>query len=948
MASRVFPGAIDDARLYNRALTGAEIAALAHLTPTYTITASAGSGGTITPSGAVVVSGGASQGFTVAANAGFTIADVLVDGGSVGAVTGYTFNNVTADHTIAASFNAVNAPPGQPTVVAPADQATGVSPSPTLDVVPTDPDSPQLTVNFYGRATNASPGADFTLIGLPDTQYYTGQLNGGSNAMFKAQTNWIVANKSTRNIVYTVQLGDCVEHGDNGGDNIEWLRADTSLKVIENPLTTGLPNGIPYGVCVGNHDQSPIGDPDGTTAFFNQFFGVSRFAGRPYYGGHFGDDNDTHFDLFSASGMDFIVLCFEYDTTPDANALAWADSLLTVYANRRAIVASHWIVNSGNPASFGAQGQAIYNALRGHSNLFLMLGGHVSTEGRREDTFAGNTVYSLLSDYQGRTGGGDGWLRIMEFSPANNVIRVRTYSPWLGQFEADADSSSQFTLGYAMSTANPFQLIGTVSNVSPGNHATLPWPGLASGAQYEWYVTVSDGVSTTTSSPTWTFTTGSDLTPPNAVGDLAAAPATSGNDASGRTRITLNWSGAEAGAAVKVYRKGYGDYPRYGTGSVPAAPSTPAAALAAGWTLTSVNAPGNTDLPPGRDYWYYVLFLTDGSGNTSAVSNRTDGTLDYVLGDVANGIADCAGDNTVGTGDVSLLGAHYGMIVSGSGDPHACLDVGPTVDGSTTARPTPDGMVGFEDLVLFSLNYTGFGAPAAVEPRQGPAAAEANAIELVAPALPGVGEAFTLTVRATGSGNVLALGLELGYDHSVVEMTGVGAGELLGRQQAQSVVLSPRAGRVDIALLGKGAGLAGDGELAQVWFRVKAKGAPGFTILEADARDGANRQVALAGLPLPPRSASAVTQLGLARPNPFTQTVSVAFSLATRGPVDVALYATNGRRVRILARGVREAGESTLTWDGRDERGVPAAAGIYYLRLVTEQGRFTQRLTYLK
>ncbi len=71
---------------------------------TYSITASAGSGGTITPSGAVTVNSGADQSFTIAADAGYSVADVLVDGASVGAVTSYPFTNVTADHTIEASF----------------------------------------------------------------------------------------------------------------------------------------------------------------------------------------------------------------------------------------------------------------------------------------------------------------------------------------------------------------------------------------------------------------------------------------------------------------------------------------------------------------------------------------------------------------------------------------------------------------------------------------------------------------------------------------------------------------------------------------------------------------------------------------------------------------------------------------------------------------------------
>ena len=70
----------------------------------YTITATSGEGGSITPAGEVSVKEGASQTFAIAAQEGYAIADVLVDGQSMGTVDSYTFENVTANHTIAALF----------------------------------------------------------------------------------------------------------------------------------------------------------------------------------------------------------------------------------------------------------------------------------------------------------------------------------------------------------------------------------------------------------------------------------------------------------------------------------------------------------------------------------------------------------------------------------------------------------------------------------------------------------------------------------------------------------------------------------------------------------------------------------------------------------------------------------------------------------------------------
>jgi hypothetical protein len=74
----------------------------------YTITASAGSGGSISPQGSVVVESGTNRTFTITPNSGQRVVDVLVDGSSRGPIGTYTFNNVTADHTISASFGSAS------------------------------------------------------------------------------------------------------------------------------------------------------------------------------------------------------------------------------------------------------------------------------------------------------------------------------------------------------------------------------------------------------------------------------------------------------------------------------------------------------------------------------------------------------------------------------------------------------------------------------------------------------------------------------------------------------------------------------------------------------------------------------------------------------------------------------------------------------------------------
>ncbi len=72
----------------------------------YTITASAGANGAISPSGNVLVNQGASATFTIMPNSGYRISNVMVDGVSMGPVSSYTFTNVTANHSISATFTA--------------------------------------------------------------------------------------------------------------------------------------------------------------------------------------------------------------------------------------------------------------------------------------------------------------------------------------------------------------------------------------------------------------------------------------------------------------------------------------------------------------------------------------------------------------------------------------------------------------------------------------------------------------------------------------------------------------------------------------------------------------------------------------------------------------------------------------------------------------------------
>lgn len=295
---------------------------------------------------------------------------------------------------------------------------------------------------------------EFTIAIIPDTQYYTSEKRGGKKEMFDAQTEWIAKNAVKEKIAYVIHLGDISDDGEKFPE--QWVNASKSMYRLEKPQQ-GYPEGIPYGMTVGNHDQTKSQFPlTGITAQYNKYFGVDHFQGKKWYGGHYRDNNDSHYDLFEAGGVKFITIFFEYDSyDEDIEPLnKWASDLLEKYTDRKAILISHSILHFNKTAGtnekafpkFSRQGQRIFDRMKSYPNVMMTLSGHVGDhgEGYRQDGYAGNIIKSILTDYQSRPDGGHGLMRLMTFSKSKDLIRFRTFSPYTGEEETDKDS--KFTL----------------------------------------------------------------------------------------------------------------------------------------------------------------------------------------------------------------------------------------------------------------------------------------------------------------------------------------------------------------------------------------------------------------------------------------------------------------------------------------------------------------------
>ncbi len=552
---------------------------------------------------------------------------------------------------------------------------------------------------------------------------------------------------------------------------------------------------------------------------------------------------------------------------------------------------------------------------------------------------------------------------------AQTTLRVRTFADGAGSLVGGSGAAiaaagaaplqirvnrtgDDWTVSYSIDDGNSWPVYQAFSHV-----LTVAEVGIVAGNETE----PAPGHSTIVD---YFFNTASPIDPedavpcavPDPVTDLVAAQVLTNNDADGTTKIELSWSAVSCAASVDVYRKGFGTYPDYTGGSVPEAPADPAQALADGWELAAAVPATDVDFQDevtSRNFWYYVAMVVNGCGDVSAVSNLTTGTLNYLLGDVADGTTPGSGDNLVDGEDVAVLSASYGLA---AGNPSFLdyLDFGPTANSLVTGRPIPDELIEFEDLILMTINHEL--DPAAPEPLprgNDMLPPETNELVVRVATVPPVGQTFTVELHLVANGEIQGLSVPLQWDDQVVEPIETTTGEFVDQQSVAGLLLVPQLGTVDAALLGPAAeGFYGYGTLATLTFEVIGAGDPGIGLGAIRARDLNNADVAieeavvtgvaeLSDLPQ-------VTVLHQNMPNPFNPRTTIAFDLAEAGRVRVRIFSIDGALVRTLVDEEFAAGRYQKIWDGKDRSGRGVASGAYFFRLETPTSVQNKRMMLIR
>ena len=246
---------------------------------TYTITASAGSNGSVNPNGTTSVNHGGSQTISITPDSGYQIADVTVDGASVGAVDTYTFNNVTGDHSLNATFAAlqytINASAGSNGSVSP-DGATSVNHggSQTISITPdsgyriADVTVDGASVGAVGTYTFSNVTGDHSLNATFAALQYTITASAGSNGQVSPNGTTSVNHGGSQTISITPDSGYQIADVMVDGSSVGAVDTYTFSNVTGDHSLNASFTALQYTITASAGSNGSV-SPDGTTSVYH-------------------------------------------------------------------------------------------------------------------------------------------------------------------------------------------------------------------------------------------------------------------------------------------------------------------------------------------------------------------------------------------------------------------------------------------------------------------------------------------------------------------------------------------------------------------------------------------------------------------------------------------------------------------------------------------------------
>ena len=282
--------------------------------------------------------------------------------------------------------------------------------------------NPESFIGEYGDNSpfEETPEDRYNFVFVPDAQNTT-KFCGG---VLDTAVEWIIENKDYANIEAIVSLGDNVE------DFWETPQWEQITKTYSSLAESGIRTVVP----TGNHDS---GNGQNYWYYADRYFGPNTNFAK-LTGGYmleYSPSGTGGVADISAGSFPYKLVYVDMYKLADGSESGWLDNVLSKYAKYPIIVMMHDIQNCSdtkpNETKLSTNGTILWNIVKNHDNVFLMVGGHSHGYGLLELTNAyGNKVYSVLADYQFSYNGGNALMKFAEFDEKNSKIRISTFSPY--------------------------------------------------------------------------------------------------------------------------------------------------------------------------------------------------------------------------------------------------------------------------------------------------------------------------------------------------------------------------------------------------------------------------------------------------------------------------------------------------------------------------------------
>jgi len=311
----------------------------------------------------------------------------------------------------------------------------------------------------------------WSIVFIPDIQNYSKYAR--NQPILDLMLAWIEDHVDSLNIRMVMCPGDLVEYNDwivNSNDGNQTSKEQWNFVAHAFDRLNGK---VPYILSTGNHDYSysPKGDK-----LFSQYRNYITPERNPLNkemlcqtcisADGYETMENAAFRMKMPDGRDYLFLSLEY--APRDTVINWANQVVRMpqYQNDRIILLTHSYLRQTDHAPYvksaytmlspsvihkGAfyrshtnlrnsnNGEQIWEKLVNPNNIELVLCGHVFGKGYRCDrNQTGRKVHQIMFDAQSdggghrRGNGGDGWLRILQFSADGRTVKVKTYSPLFG------------------------------------------------------------------------------------------------------------------------------------------------------------------------------------------------------------------------------------------------------------------------------------------------------------------------------------------------------------------------------------------------------------------------------------------------------------------------------------------------------------------------------------